>query len=127
MKLPLTFVMSETYSIWTDADVQAGDPSEQDFEYEGEHYTLEELKEHIDKEYFCEASEAPVTNRGVWLNSIGDPDPETATQKVKALHCDRILDADGQKLPERETQKIWTRLVRQSIGEKLEPEGVSLG
>lgn len=127
MKLPLTFVMSETYAVWTDSDVQAGETNDQGFEYEEEEYTLEDLKDHIDKGYFCEASETPVTNRGVWLNSIGDPDPETATQTVKGLHCDRILDADGKELNPQETEKVWKALVRQSIGEKLEPEAPQLG
>lgn len=126
MKTPLTFVMTETYEDWDNSDIEAGETSKKGFDYKGERYSVDELKEYIEDQGFGDPSEHPVTNRNVWLKSIGDPGFETGIQEVKHLHCDKILDADGNRLEANQEEKIWTTLVRQSTEVDYKPSGYEI-
>lgn len=120
MKLPITFVMNQTYDVWTEADIEAGETNNRGFDFEKRDFDLEELKAHIENNGFREPSESPVSSSHVWLNS---PSESTGTQINYGLHLSYIKDADGMPLDGVAEGKIWRNLVRQVVGEKhLEPE-----
>lgn len=121
LKTPLQFVMTQSYSVWANSDISAGEVSNRGFDFEEKAYSLAELRDHIKEHRFCEASESPVTNRSAWLIRRGLPDGEQGLQQNKALHCERILDADGYSLGPLTTERYWKRVVRESIGDDLEP------
>ena len=110
MKLPITFVMNQTFSVWTEEDIEAGETNNTGFDFEKQDFTLEELREHIEKNEFMYASESPVSNTHVWLQNSPGSSP-----------------ADGMPINGVSEGKIWRNLVREVTGEKkLEADELSL-
>lgn len=127
MKLPITFVMNQTFSVWTEEDIEAGETNNTGFDFEKQDFTLEELREHIEKNEFMYASESPVSNTHVWLQNSPGSSPETGNSLHNGLHMCYIKDADGMPINGVSEGKIWRNLVREVTGEKkLEADELSL-
>jgi hypothetical protein len=118
IKLPLTFVMNQTFEVWTEEDIEAGETNNRGFDFEKTDFSLAALRDHIEKEEFTHASETPVTNSQVWLTVYQQPDPANGESLNNSLHCVYIKDADGMPIDEVSEGKIWRNLVRQVVGEK---------
>lgn len=120
MKQPLQFVMSETYETWDEEAVEIGETNDRGFNFEDEVYELDDLQDYLDREGFIHASESPVSSSRVWLSTESDTDFSSGDRTIKSIHCSKVLDGDGKELTDAQKGKIWTNLVRQAVGEKIE-------
>lgn len=120
MKQPIQFVLSETYETWDEEAIELGETDDKGFSFEDEVYDLEDLQNYLDSEGFIHASESPVTNRRVYLSTESEADISSGDRTVKSLHCSKVLDGDGKELTSAQQAKLWTGVVRQAVGEKLE-------
>lgn len=118
MKLPLTFVISQTFECWSEDDIEAGETNNRGFDFEKENYDLEDLKNYIERNGFNQASESPVISDHVWLSNHDEPFSGPVVSQRNSLHCNYIMDADGLPIDTAMEGKLWRNIVRQAVGEK---------
>lgn len=122
MRKPITFVVDQTTSVWTNSDVEAGETSNITRDFESRRFSPEELLEHTEEEKFWDVVGQSKHTLDTRLLSVGNPDSDAGTQTIKKLTCLMVLDADGYKLDEPKAAKFWNRLVDKAIHVSLEPE-----
>jgi len=116
MKLPLTFVISQTYESWSEEDIEIGDTDDKGFDFENEHFTMEETRRHVLNGSFFKATDSSEN-----LSSNGDPDIETGVIVNRNIHCDKILDANGTEIDPSQKKKIWCKFIEQPMAKAPDP------
>jgi hypothetical protein len=122
MKTPITFVVDQSTSVWTNSDVEAGETSNITRDFESKRFSPDELLEYINEEKLWDVAGESKHTLDTRLLAAGNPDSEAGTQTIKKLSCLMVLDAKGVKMDESKAAKLWNRLVDKAAYVSLEAE-----
>ena len=89
--LPDWYFVSKTYEVWTEADVDAGEPGETGYDHEDTEMDLEDLLGEFDRNTW-----EPSNNGRDWRTVDDDIDVQTGARTSYGLHV-RAQDADGEE------------------------------
>jgi hypothetical protein len=125
MKLPLTFIIDETYQIADEESIEAGGFSDQGYNYEDEPYTIDEIKNYLENEGFIHPSSSALSSKNDYITNNHAEDHDFFTkgeQKTKTIHLKDIKDADGQSLPDETQSRFWVSLLNYQISNDNDKE-----
>lgn len=122
MKLPIVFVLNETYQTSTEESVEAGDFADTGFNFEDESYTSEELQAYLQSEGFIHPSSSPLSSKNDYITNERAEDRayfEKGEETTKSLHLVKIVDADGVELPTEKQNTLWIKVLEGHLNNDL--------
>lgn len=112
MKLPIFFVVSETYEVVTPESAEHGDAQERGFNFQDKKYTPDELYHYLRREGYHEPSSTRLSSVDDWITTSTIEDDayfRKGHHRRHSLHLSRIVDADGKELPIQLQNSLWIK------------------
>ena len=85
-----TFIVSKTFEVWSEDDLEAGETYNRGFVFEDEEMEEAELADLIKNQGFCYGSSWPMSRPSDWVSREGWVSPVSGDERVESLHVKDI-------------------------------------
>lgn len=78
-------LISKTYEIWTQDDLEIGDTDKKGFIFQDENYSFKDLLDELKDNYYHNLSSSMIDSN-TWISTIDDIDYQSGEETIYSLH-----------------------------------------